>query len=219
MLIFFDTEFTDLHWQARLISIGLIAEDGRTFYAELSDTYQVTDCGDFAREVVLPLLDGGDSRMALPTLSLRLGNWIEGLEQPVTLATDSLAWDWPWIQKFFEEPGTWPVNLAGQPLLLNMNYLADYDKFDAAIAKAFADGLRRHHSLDDAKANRLGWIEAGGDIEMSARGIAVAESVPDAGVAAEQKLSETDWWKRVVDNGDRMAVDEEYRKRIAKDLS
>lgn len=51
MLIFFDTEFTSLHWQAKLISIGLVTEDGRKFYAELSDTYQMTECSDFVREV------------------------------------------------------------------------------------------------------------------------------------------------------------------------
>ena len=73
MLIFFDTEFTDLHWQAKLISIGLVTEDGRTFYAELTDTYIDAECGDFARDVVLPLLDGGDARMTFPALSLRLG--------------------------------------------------------------------------------------------------------------------------------------------------
>lgn len=41
MLIFFDTEFTDLHWQAKLISIGLVAEDGRTFYADLTFTLRL----------------------------------------------------------------------------------------------------------------------------------------------------------------------------------
>ena len=54
----FVTEFTALHREAKLISIGLVAEDGRMFYAELSDTYLLKDCGDFAREVVLPLLEG-----------------------------------------------------------------------------------------------------------------------------------------------------------------
>ena len=37
----------------KLISIGLIAEDGREFYAELSDTYTIEDCGDFARACLL----------------------------------------------------------------------------------------------------------------------------------------------------------------------
>ena len=42
-LIYFDTEFTELGIDPRLVSIGLISEQGdRTFYAELSDTYQ---CG------------------------------------------------------------------------------------------------------------------------------------------------------------------------------
>ena len=37
MKIFFDTEFTGLHKDTTLISIGLIAEDRRCFYAELTD--------------------------------------------------------------------------------------------------------------------------------------------------------------------------------------
>lgn len=37
MKVFFDTEFTGLHKNTTLISIGLIAEDGRTFYAEFND--------------------------------------------------------------------------------------------------------------------------------------------------------------------------------------
>jgi hypothetical protein len=49
-----------------------------------------------------------------------------------------------------------------------MNYLNDYDLFVEAVEKAFRS-LRRHHSLDDAKANRLGWIAAGGDIDQATR--------------------------------------------------
>jgi hypothetical protein len=189
MLIFFDTEFTDLHWQAKLISIGLVAEDGRTFYAELSDTYQVADRNDFVREVVLPLLDGDESRMALPALSLRLGNWLEDFGEPVTLATDSPSWDWPWIRKIFHIEGTWPANVAPTPLLLTMNYLNDYDRFVDAVEMAFRS-LRRHHALDDAKANRLGWIAAGGDIDREARVIEqLNQSTARASAAVDAALS------------------------------
>lgn len=170
MLIFFDTEFTDLHWEAKLISIGLVAEDGeRTFYAELSDTYELEECGDFTTSEVLPLLEGGDNILSMRELTLRLGNWLEDFGEPVTLATDSLAWDWPWLQEIFHITGTWPANVAPKPLLLTMNYLIDYDQFEIAVEKAFAAGLRRHHSLDDAKANRLGWIAASGDTEQESR--------------------------------------------------
>jgi hypothetical protein len=34
MILFLDTEFTDLHLEAKLISIGLVSEDGRTFDEE-----------------------------------------------------------------------------------------------------------------------------------------------------------------------------------------
>ena len=37
MKIFFDTEFTGLHKNTTLISIGCIDEAGRTFYAEFID--------------------------------------------------------------------------------------------------------------------------------------------------------------------------------------
>ena len=157
MLIFFDTEFTGLHWEAKLISIGLIAEDGRAFYAELSDTYEIADCGDFARSVVLPLLEGDAVRMTLPTLSLRLGNWLEGFEEPVTLATDSMGWDWPWIKMIFTDHMTWPTNLNNSPTELLFDADAG-EQFNNARELAFSDGLRRHHALDDAKANRLGWL-------------------------------------------------------------
>ena len=43
MKIFFDTEFTDLSMDPRLISIGLISEDGREFYAELSEVLAYLD--------------------------------------------------------------------------------------------------------------------------------------------------------------------------------
>ena len=38
MKIFFDTEFTGLHKDTTLISIGLVDVNGRSFYAEFSDS-------------------------------------------------------------------------------------------------------------------------------------------------------------------------------------
>lgn len=160
MLIFFDTEFTELGIDPRLISIGLISECGsHTLYAELSDTYQPNDCSAFVQEAVLTHLQGGDTRMTMDELTLRLGNWIESIEQPVRLATDSLSWDWPWIQEIFYLPGTWPENLDGKPASLFEMVCAQ--KLEQEVEYAFRDHtprLRRHHALDDAKANRLAWL-------------------------------------------------------------
>lgn len=161
-LVYFDTEFNDLCIDSRLISIGLVSEDGtRTFYAELTDTYQLSDCSDFVREAVLPHLEGGEARMDMHDLTLRLGNWLESFEQPIQLATDSLSWDFVWIQKIFGLPGTWPENVECRPLILSQS-----PEFNLAVEEAFATGLRRHHALDDAKANRLGRLAQEKDNEV-----------------------------------------------------
>jgi hypothetical protein len=161
MLIFIDTEFTRLEEAAKLISIGLVSEDGREFYAELADTYQVKECGDFTREVVLPLLEGGNALMPMAMLTKRLKCWLEEFDQPIQLATDSLLWDWKWVPVIFNDLASWPVNLDRHPFLLSMNYVENYDAFWQTVERAFENkGLRQHHALDDAKANRLGWIAA-----------------------------------------------------------
>jgi hypothetical protein len=52
MKIFFDTEFTGLHKNTTLISIGLVDENGRTFYAEFSD-YDGSQCDKWIHENVI----------------------------------------------------------------------------------------------------------------------------------------------------------------------
>ena len=52
MKVFFDTEFTGLHKDTTLISIGLIDENGRTFYGEFSD-YDESKCDNWIRENVI----------------------------------------------------------------------------------------------------------------------------------------------------------------------
>ena len=52
MKIFFDTEFTGLHKNTTLISIGLIDENNRTFYGEFSDYYEC-QCDEWIKENVI----------------------------------------------------------------------------------------------------------------------------------------------------------------------
>jgi len=52
MKIFFDTEFTGLHKNTTLISIGLVSEDNRQFYAELIDCDE-TQCDNWIKENVI----------------------------------------------------------------------------------------------------------------------------------------------------------------------
>lgn len=52
MKLFFDTEFTGLHKNTTLISIGIVDERGRRFYAELVD-YDENQVDDWIRENVI----------------------------------------------------------------------------------------------------------------------------------------------------------------------
>lgn len=162
MLIFFDTEFTDLADDAKLISIGLIDETGeRTFYAELSDTWSEDDLSEFAVEEVLPHLGEAATRISLRELRRRLADWLASFTDEVQLATDSVSWDWMWIVEIFGPPGNaksrasnWPQNLAPHPHSLDVT-----DEWGEVVEESFATtGLRRHHALDDARVNRLVWL-------------------------------------------------------------
>lgn len=52
MKIYFDTEFTGLRKDTTLISIGMVAENGATFYAELTD-FDRSQCDDWINENVV----------------------------------------------------------------------------------------------------------------------------------------------------------------------
>jgi len=52
MKIFFDTEFTGLHKNTTLISIGLVDDNNRCFYAEFTD-YDESQCDDWIKENVI----------------------------------------------------------------------------------------------------------------------------------------------------------------------
>lgn len=52
MNLYFETEFTDLHKDTTLISIGIVAENGNRFYAE-STAYDTYQCDDWINENVI----------------------------------------------------------------------------------------------------------------------------------------------------------------------
>lgn len=52
MLLFMDSEFTGLRKDTTLISLGIVAEDGRKFYAEFYD-YDKSQCNDWINKNVI----------------------------------------------------------------------------------------------------------------------------------------------------------------------
>lgn len=61
MNLYFDTEFTGLHKGTTLISIGIVAENGKKFYAEFSD-YDESQCDNWIKENVTKhtILEGNE---------------------------------------------------------------------------------------------------------------------------------------------------------------
>lgn len=146
MLIYLDTEFTGLgqRWP-RLISIGLIAEDGQTFYAELPPASYMPKITEWVAANVLSLLDGAGAVRQGWDLCEHLTHWIAE-RGPAQIVTDAPSCDLRFLESLLSP---WPANLDRTPIV---------PQFDAeTIAKAYA-GLQRHHALDDAKALRLAWL-------------------------------------------------------------
>lgn len=165
MNIFFDTEFTTLderYHDAKLISIGLVDERGEnSFYAEL-DHWEYGECSNFTRDVVLPLLEGGKFVMDRNNLGLKLKLWIEGFGEDVVIWTDAPDLDWRWLRWIFntKESGGWPSNLVHQPVKFEYDAIR-WIRFTNVVEASYSQsGLRRHHALDDAEANRRGWQAA-----------------------------------------------------------
>lgn len=74
--VFLDTEFSDFV-DPDLISIALVTEDGRQFYAERSDFARARSSA-FVAEAVLPQLGKQLGQvMTLPELRVRLGAWLQ----------------------------------------------------------------------------------------------------------------------------------------------
>jgi hypothetical protein len=93
MKIFFDTEFTGLYQATSLISIGMIADDGRTLYAEL-DNYEPGQgyITDWIKENVIANLDGKNV-VSREELAKQIEKFIEPYKQ-VEIWSDCLAYDW-----------------------------------------------------------------------------------------------------------------------------
>lgn len=153
MLLFLDTEYTGLgQADPRLISLALVAEDGRReFYVELADTWQPTDCTEFVKRAVLPLLAGPARTLAQARGELR--EWLAAAPRHVQAACDS-ATDFRFLLALLGDPR--PANLDGR--YFDLRPLIDTTVYDRTVAACYETDPRLHHALADARAYRLGWL-------------------------------------------------------------
>lgn len=153
ILVFIDTEFTELEAGARLISLGMVAEDDREFYAQSRD-WALDDCSPFVLEVVIPLLS--EDFLPLREVGAAAKRWIESLKREAILVTDSIEWDGLMLTMAFKECG-WPSNARAR-----LGYLSVEGTpgtiFERERVRRLMEGLREHHALDDAKVAKKAYF-------------------------------------------------------------
>ena len=151
MLVFLDTEFTDFA-RPELLSLALVAEDGREFYAERTD-YRQNECSAFVQEIVLPLL-GRVPGAACDSaeLALRLRTWFHALPEPSIIIFDYQT-DWDLLAGAM--PGR-PLDSFATPLYLN-GYAITHPIFEQAQNLTYTQAWPPHHALADARALRAGY--------------------------------------------------------------
>lgn len=139
MRLFLDSEFSQLSAQAKLISLALVGQDRREFYVELQDTWQVDDCSDFVKKIVLPQLWGGEYAMPLTEARSALLRFLATYDGELEIVTDAPAYDWELFCELAYHDGKWPQNVRNFPT-------------DATTLSPTSEGEELpHHALLDAR--------------------------------------------------------------------
>lgn len=165
--LFLDTEFTGLHQQARLISLGLCAESGAAFYGEVAGLDPAA-CDPWVRANVLAhtrwlgrpgtraqTLREGDLTACFgepPTLALALADWLAQWPR-VEVWADCLAYDWVLFCELFGGARQLPAQVFYMPFdLVTLFKLRGLDPDTDRVAFAgMAGAPRRHDALWDAR--------------------------------------------------------------------
>lgn len=176
-----DSEFTGLHKDTTLISIGIISEDGRTFYAELND-YDKSQVDDWLQENVIDNLlmkepadneqeeycatrsrDNayGNDLYASYSVELRgdmqevakeLNVWVSQFDD-IKIWSDCLAYDWVLFNHLFGHAFNLPQNIYYIPF--DICTLFEIKGIDPDISREefINNSIKgaKHNSLYDAK--------------------------------------------------------------------
>jgi hypothetical protein len=164
MKIFFDEEFTGLHQNTTLVSIGCVAENGRTFYAE-SNEYDKKQVDDWIQKNVIDnLLFSGITRLSAigenweargdaMCIRIALSTWLDSFNEDVEMWSDCLAYDWVLFCELFG--GAFKVPKCVYYIPFDICTLLKIKGVDPDINREeyaeMADDALKHNALWDAK--------------------------------------------------------------------
>ena len=172
MKIFFDSEFTGLNKNANLISLGMIAENGDTFYAEFEDYYEEgMDINDWIRENVIANLSRSSKELkSLANCTVKgygfiildsLMDWLEKFDY-IELVSDVCHYDFVFLIDIIAGNAlNMPKNIS--PVCHDINYdiaryfgISETEAFNKSreeILKHFGITIKgkKHNAIYDAK--------------------------------------------------------------------
>lgn len=142
--IFIDTEFTDFI-DCHLISLGMAAESGEVFYAEVP--YPEEACSPFVREAVIPLLGRiPDAQCPRDGLAPKILKWLESVKNNNKE-----------VEICFDYQTDWDLFIDALDYQLPQHYSPRFSaaEIDEVMVYTFhrMNGLPKHHALYDAQAN------------------------------------------------------------------
>ena len=155
MLIFFDTEFSGLTSDPRLLSIGFVADDGSELYVEFLDGWSEENCSPWVREHVLPLLGDGEL-LTRRDAARRIHLWLTSIEKEPTVMGET-DWDTTLLANLLRENHIAPDSCALLKIL-NKISKSQVKSFEVAKQSYFdSNGVTQHQALNDARAFRVAW--------------------------------------------------------------
>lgn len=166
--IFFDTEFTGLHQNTTLISIGLVSECGKTFYAELND-YDKNQIDDWLKDNIIKNLYFNDihdityilknntieMKGNLLNLKKELIQWLSQFEN-IEIWSDCLAYDWVLFNNIFGTAFDIPKNIYYIPFdICTLMKIKNVDPDINREEFCGADNNKKHNALWDAQVIKM----------------------------------------------------------------
>lgn len=172
--LFLDTEFTGLHQNTTLISIGIVSESGETFYAELTDydKYQVDSWLD--KNVIANLNHPkGDVSDCIVTdtrpmdmlvygtteeVKIYLMKWLSQFEK-VEIWSDCLSYDWVLFNQLFGHAFNIPKNVYYIPFdiatLMKVKGIdPDISREKFGCGEVYSE-MPKHNALWDARVIKM----------------------------------------------------------------
>lgn len=170
--LFFDTEFTGLHQRTTLISLGIISEQGRTFYAEFTD-YHADQIDEWLKENVIHKLVLNDFDVdrdyspysndvvykgSAEEVVQALMHWL-GNDDQYEIWSDCLSFDWVLFCNLFGHAFSVPSNIYYIPFdictLFKVNGIdPDISREKFGCGEHYAD-MPKHNALWDARVIKM----------------------------------------------------------------